>query len=114
MKYWALTPIVAAILLIPNSDPASIQQQPAPPAQQDLTASKAAAEQAIKHLIVSQVEAWNRGDLEGFMSGYWRSPDLTFRRHANKRMGAHTRALSRTLSEPGEGDGEAAISGSEH
>jgi beta-aspartyl-peptidase (threonine type) len=27
---------------------------------------------------VSQVEAWNRGDLEGFMQGYWNSPDLTF------------------------------------
>jgi ketosteroid isomerase-like protein len=25
-----------------------------------------------------QVEAWNRGDLEGFMDGYWRSPDLVF------------------------------------
>jgi beta-aspartyl-peptidase (threonine type) len=25
-----------------------------------------------------QVEAWNRHDLEGFMGGYWHSPDLTF------------------------------------
>src|SRR5262249_16261365 len=25
-----------------------------------------------------QVEAWNRRDLEGFMQGYWRSPELTF------------------------------------
>jgi ketosteroid isomerase-like protein len=25
-----------------------------------------------------QVEAWNRRDLEGFMEGYWNSPDLTF------------------------------------
>ncbi|HKW77232.1 MAG TPA: nuclear transport factor 2 family protein [Terriglobales bacterium] len=35
-------------------------------------------EEGIKHLLVSQVEAWNRGDLEGFMHGYWNSPDLTF------------------------------------
>lgn len=35
-------------------------------------------QQAIKHLLVSQVEAWNRGDLEGFMQGYWNSPGLTF------------------------------------
>jgi ketosteroid isomerase-like protein len=24
------------------------------------------------------VEAWNHGNLEGFMQGYWHSPDLTF------------------------------------
>lgn len=35
-------------------------------------------EQGIKHVLVSQVEAWNHGNLEGFMNGYWRSPDLTF------------------------------------
>ena len=29
-------------------------------------------------VLDSQVEAWNRGDLEGFMAGYWRSPDLVF------------------------------------
>jgi beta-aspartyl-peptidase (threonine type) len=27
---------------------------------------------------VAQQEAWNRGDVEAFLSGYWRSPDLTF------------------------------------
>src|ERR1044071_7717968 len=25
-----------------------------------------------------QLEAWNRGDLEAFMEGYWKSPDLVF------------------------------------
>lgn len=35
-------------------------------------------EQGIKHLLISQVEAWNHGNLEGFMQGYWHSPDLTF------------------------------------
>ena len=29
-------------------------------------------------MLDAQVEAWNRGDLEGFMAGYWRSPDLVF------------------------------------
>lgn len=33
---------------------------------------------AIKHVIVAQQEAWNRHDLEAFMTGYWNSPDLTF------------------------------------
>jgi ketosteroid isomerase-like protein len=34
--------------------------------------------QGIKHVLTSQVEAWNHGNLENFMEGYWRSPDLTF------------------------------------
>jgi beta-aspartyl-peptidase (threonine type) len=32
----------------------------------------------IKALLDAQVKAWNDGDLEGFMAGYWNSPDLTF------------------------------------
>jgi uncharacterized protein (TIGR02246 family) len=39
----------------------------------------AEASQAVQHvLLAQQVEAWNRHDLEGFMAGYWNSPDLTF------------------------------------
>jgi len=26
----------------------------------------------------AQVDAWNRGDLDAFMAGYWNSPDLVF------------------------------------
>lgn len=33
---------------------------------------------AVRAVLDAQVEAWNRGDLEGFMAGYWRSPDLVF------------------------------------
>jgi ketosteroid isomerase-like protein len=36
------------------------------------------ADEGIKHVLVSQVEAWNRGDLQGFMNGYWQAPELTF------------------------------------
>ena len=39
---------------------------------------RADLEQGIKHLLLSQVEAWNHGNLENFMKGYWQSPDLTF------------------------------------
>ena len=35
-------------------------------------------EQAIRRVLDDQVKAWNRGDLEGFMAGYWKSPELTF------------------------------------
>ncbi|HEU5400171.1 MAG TPA: AtzH-like domain-containing protein [Terriglobales bacterium] len=34
---------------------------------------------AVKTVLTTQVEAWNRGDLEGYMAaGYWKSPELTF------------------------------------
>jgi beta-aspartyl-peptidase (threonine type) len=33
---------------------------------------------AIRKVIDDQQAAWNRKDLEGFMSGYWHSPELTF------------------------------------
>ncbi|HXG09561.1 MAG TPA: nuclear transport factor 2 family protein [Gemmataceae bacterium] len=36
-----------------------------------------AVEAEIRQLLDNQVAAWNRGDLEGFMDGYWRSPDLS-------------------------------------
>jgi len=32
----------------------------------------------IRAVLDRQVEAWNHRDLEGFMAGYWNSPDLTF------------------------------------
>jgi len=41
-------------------------------------ASPAAPMEEIRQVIVKQQEAWNRGDLEAFMTGYWNSPDLTF------------------------------------
>ncbi len=32
----------------------------------------------VKKVLDDQVAAWNRGDLEGFMKGYWLSDKLTF------------------------------------
>ena len=32
----------------------------------------------VERVLRMQQEAWNRRDLEGFMAGYWNSPDLTF------------------------------------
>ena len=37
-----------------------------------------APETAIRKVMQSQVEAWNRHDLDAFMAGYWNSPELTF------------------------------------
>lgn len=33
---------------------------------------------AIENVLRDQAAAWNRGDLEAFMAGYWKSPELTF------------------------------------
>ena len=41
----------------------------------------------IKAVLDHQVEAWNRRDLEGFMSGYWHSERLTFFSGATKTTG---------------------------
>ena len=32
----------------------------------------------VRLVIEQQQTAWNRGDLDAFMSGYWNSPELTF------------------------------------
>lgn len=36
------------------------------------------AKTAIRKVMDEQAAAWNRGDIEGFMSGYWNSPELKF------------------------------------
>ena len=33
---------------------------------------------AIRKVLDEQTAAWNRGDIEGFMQGYWNSPEMTF------------------------------------
>jgi hypothetical protein len=35
-------------------------------------------ETAIRNLLDSQTKAWNRGDIEGFMKGYWQNDSLMF------------------------------------
>ena len=35
-------------------------------------------EDAIRAVLTAQEAAWNRGDLDGFMKGYWKSDQLRF------------------------------------
>jgi beta-aspartyl-peptidase (threonine type) len=75
-----------AILLLPfvlsaqTVTPDKSPQQPRNNSQPDETPAdqRASLEEGIKHVLLSQVEAWNHGKLEAFMQGYWQSPDLTF------------------------------------
>jgi ketosteroid isomerase-like protein len=36
------------------------------------------SDQSIRKLLNEQTLAWNRGDLEGFMQGYWKNDSLCF------------------------------------
>jgi len=40
--------------------------------------SSESAKPDIEHVLHQQRDAWNHHDLEGFMAGYWNSPELTF------------------------------------
>ena len=44
-------------------------------ASQDVRQTDRAAIEAVLH---AQQEAWNRGDVDAFLVGYWHSPELTF------------------------------------
>ena len=44
----------------------------------------------IERVLTEQAAAWNRGDLEAFMDGYWRSPDLVFTSGGNVQRGWQT------------------------
>jgi beta-aspartyl-peptidase (threonine type) len=46
----------------------------------------------VRAVWTAQVDAWNRGDLDDFMAGYWKSPDLVF--FSNK---TETRGWEQTL-----------------
>ena len=42
---------------------------------------------AIQAVLDGQAQAWNAGDLEGFMAGYWQSPEMTFFSGKDKQAG---------------------------
>ena len=40
--------------------------------------AQANEEDAVRAVLAAQSAAWNRGDLDGFMQGYWKSDELRF------------------------------------
>ena len=85
MRFYLIGLLLVSLLLpvqaefkLAAAQPAA--QQPAANVQEDEppAALRAELEEGIKHVLVSQVEAWNHGNLEDFMQGYWHSPDLEF------------------------------------
>lgn len=66
--------IAAAITILPLA--ACTTQSGAPI---DMGQSQKSAESAaITALLEEQDAAWNRGDIDAFMGGYWKSPELRF------------------------------------
>lgn len=53
----------------------------------DKKAKAPKAAQEIRQVLEKQVTAWNRGDLEGFMAGYWNSAALSFYSGGTKTFG---------------------------
>lgn len=59
----------------------------------DATASSGAiADGEVRQVLQQQLDAWNAGDIEGFMQHYWKSDDVTF-----SSGGAMTRGWDATL-----------------
>ncbi len=42
------------------------------------TFAQSADETSIREILSNQVEAWNKGDIDDFMQGYWKSDSLLF------------------------------------
>lgn len=47
----------------------------------------AADDTAVRAVLTTQQAAWNRGDLDGYMAGYAKTPDLVFTSGGNIRRG---------------------------
>lgn len=43
-----------------------------------LPAEGPTVKESVRQVLDAQVTAWNKGDLPGFMAGYWSSPELSF------------------------------------
>lgn len=68
MKHFLVSFVVAVILGCVAGGPAAAQT-----ARQDVKTRS-----AIRAVLDAQAAAWSRGDLEGYMDGYDRSPDTEF------------------------------------
>ncbi len=51
------------------------------------SAGPLAPREAIRKVLDDQAAAWNRGDIDAFMVGYWNSPELIFTSGGNVRRG---------------------------
>ena len=69
-------PVALALLLLVGSAACAPGRRPPPNFQPE--ADYAAEPEAIREVLRRQVDAWNAGDLEGFMAGYAQTDSLRF------------------------------------
>lgn len=69
MRMVARLGVIQAVVVL-SSFVTVLGQTPARPGAED--------EAAIRRVLSQQVAAWNGRNLEEFMDGYWKSPELTF------------------------------------
>jgi len=66
-------PLASALLIVTIlSQPLSAQHSA------KTTRREAKTIAAISAVVTAQAQAWNHGDIEGYMAGYWRSPETVF------------------------------------
>src|SRR6478752_4956746 len=61
-----MRPAAASLLLVLAIQVPALSQQPG------------ADEKAVRAVLDDQVTAWNKGDIDAFMKGYWKNEKLTF------------------------------------
>lgn len=76
--YWRALVAIGAVTCIAlvvgcGSPPPAPSAPPAAPAFDSVSVDR-----AVRALLDEQVAAWNRGDVEAFMAGYWKSDELRF------------------------------------
>lgn len=73
--------ILSAILLFfaacQNPEPANEQSTTKPSAEANPTDAEA-TEAELRNIMDGQIESWNSGDIDGFMSAYWENERMTF------------------------------------
>lgn len=65
--------LMASVIVCLNTPALASDEKAAKPNKRD---EKTIAD--IRAVLDAQVAAWNRGDIEGFMDGYWRSSETVF------------------------------------
>lgn len=69
IRLFTITAIMSCFALAPTNLSAN---------QDNRGATREADRAAITSVLTSQQDAWNHGDVDKFLVGYWHSPDLTF------------------------------------
>ena len=81
---WQGWTVIAAALLLgacAHSTPQRVGNMPVFSAERDgslLTAEDVAVTRSVEAVLLAQQDAWNRGDIDAFMEGYWKDERLRF------------------------------------